>query len=467
MRGIPPAIIILAIFLLIIQTLWPVLLAVIVVIVAFAIYNLIKENKRQKQLEEQRKIDEAKKELERQKSEKIKLVVDKCSSISNSFDIETIKKEEVILTDLLSKVPITTFDTPFIDVKVKKQQLKIAIITLASDIISKIENNLFENDLIDRLDQYIKEYGLVSGYDGRIIGDKQKEKFNDLCDALQKLEHRTYVNITTNSAIDSLNLCYGQRTKYKYNRSTYMCVGASLKPIQFSYDGISIYLYPDYIVVVKNGEFRIHLWNNISFKTEAIKAYSKGYSSNVLGAEILYSMYEHTRVDGTPDRRFKNSQLYHLLRLYKLHCNNIPNLNFIIANQIEAKALEKLFIEYSLLFQSTTDTIQPEVENQKEFIRTLEDEVKSIISNNGINIILEKKFLHLLADSKVCYKETNALAILRHFFEDSILLDIYYSEIAQERRYEIPTEYYAKYKYDSNMTKVILELMIGVINDFK
>lgn len=250
MRGIPPAIIILAIFLLIIQTLWPVLLAVIVVIVAFAIYNLIKENKRQKQLKEQRIIDEAKKELERQKTEKIKLVADKCSSISNSFDIESIKKEEVILTDLLSKVPITTFDTPFIDVKVKKQQLKIAIITLASDIISKIENNLFENDLIDRLDQYIKEYGLVSGYDGRIIGDKQKEKFNDLCDALQKLEHRTYVNITTNSAIDSLNLCYGQRTKYKYNRSTYMCVGASLKPIHFSYDGISIYLYPDYIVVV-------------------------------------------------------------------------------------------------------------------------------------------------------------------------------------------------------------------------
>lgn len=467
MRGIPPAIIILAIFLLIIQTLWPVLLAVVVLIIAFAIYNHIKENKRQKQLEEQRIINEAKKEAERKKDEKIKLVKDKCSSFSKSFDIESIKSEEAILTDLLSKVPITTFDAPFIDVKVKKQQLKIAIITLASDIISKIENDLFENDSIEKLDQHIKEYGLVSGCDGRIIGDKQKEKFNDLCDALQMIENRTYINVTSNSSIDSLNLCHGQRTKYKYNRSTYMCVGSSLKPIHFSYDGISIYLYPDYIVVVKNDEFKIHSWNNITFKTDAIKAYAKGYSSNIKGAEILYSMYEHTRIDGTPDRRFKNNQLYHLVRLYRLHCNNIPNLNFIIANQIEAQSLKKLLIEYSLLFQSTTDTIQAEIENQEEFVRALKDEVRSIISQNGINIVLEKRFLHLLADSKVCYRETNALAILRHFFEDCILLEIYCSEIAQEKRLEIPTEYYVKYKYDSNLTKVLLELMIGIINEFK
>ena len=467
MKGIPSEIILLAILLLILQTLWPVILIVAIIVIAIIVYKATKEKKHQKVLAEERKKAEGEREIRKRKSEKISIIKEKCKAFSNIFNRESIQKEEDELRTLLSYNFTSEFEVPFIEIKIKKQQLKIAIVSLALDIIEEIEQNDEVSDLIIKLDQYLQEYETVSGFDGRQISVEQEDDYNHLCKILETLPTKTFVHLSTDSSLNSLNLCYNQKSKYKFERSAYLGVGACLKPIHLSYESKSVYLYPYYIIIVQGEKFEFISWESLAFNRSQIKGYTKGFQSKVIGAEILYSIYEHTRVDGTPDRRYKKNDLYHLIRLYKLHCLSIPILNIIIANHVEMVAVEKAFLKYSSYFQINQQNIYVENSEFTETLNDLQEVIENIISNNGIDILFDKKFINILNDSGIAYRQTSLFELIKRFYQDGIILDIYYSEISEKRIYEIRTEYSSKYNFDPIMVRCILELMHKIIKSFK
>lgn len=467
MKGIPSGIIILAILLLILQTIWPVILILAIIFIVIIVYQSIREKKHQKVLAEERKQAEKEREIRKCKSEKISIIKDKCKVFSYIFNRESIQKEEHKLMTLLSYNCTSEFEVPFIEIKIKKQQLKIAIVSLALDIIEEIEQNVEVSDLISTLDQYLQEYKTISGFDGRQISVEQENDFNHLCKILETLPTKTFVHLSSDLSLNSLNLCYNQKSKYKFERSEYLGVGACLKPIHLSYESKSVYFYPSYIVVVQGEKFEFISWERLAFNRSSIKGYTKGFQTKVVGADILYSMYEHTRVDRTPDRRYKKNDLYHLIRLYKLHCLNIPILNIIIANHVEMEAVEKAFLNYSSYFQINQQNIYDENSEFTETLNDLQMVIENIICNNGIDILFDKKFLNILNDSGLAYRQTSLFELIKRFYQDGVFLEIYYSEISNKRIYEIRTEYASKYSFDPIMVRSILEMMNQTIKSFK
>ena len=467
MKNLPPIFFTLLLFLILIKALLPVFIILAVVgVIAFIITTIINQ-KKSKELEKQRKLKEQASLERKAKQGKIQKIHDKCSRFTSLINEETLTKQEKALNSAQSVISRSIYDKPFIDINIRRNQAKYDIFKYALTCIDSIKRDSFTDDMLLKLDGLIAEYDRYrSGNDGFFISDFQKAEFEKLKSEFENVRNKCFNMLTSISYSSTLNLCSGQRKCYNYNHECFLNVHSNEKIIHLYCHNVSLYLYPLFIVEVNNDEnFVIHNWRELSFDIHKIRAYTKGYGSELKGAVELCHSYEHTCIDGTPDMRYKKNDIYRTYRVCQLTCKQIPSFNFIVANETLANGLLHCFNQYTNLKESKNCAdIRNQNNDDYTIYSSLFNELDNVISEYGVEIISSKKLFYIMSDLG-CFKNDTKLRLLFRDMTDDNIMDLFLnSYITQSKLEDLALIYSYKYNYSIDDCLTILNKVKGIVS---
>lgn len=428
MRNIYSLFFILVFFLILIKELLPILIiSAVIGVFVFIISTIIKENKAKK-LEiinkEREKIRQEHQKRKEEKQHKIQNIHEKCKRFEGLLNNEGLAKQEKTLKSILSVAPRSGYDKPFLDIKIRRNQLKYDIGKCALSCIDAVNQDKLTEDMLTNLDSLIAEYdNIKTATDGFVVSVIKKKEFGTLISLIEEVRDNSYTMLATDPNLSNLNLCSGPFRYYSFNNDSFLNVHSCERNIHLKSRNISLYLYPLYIIEATNNEnFTIHQWSGLTFETRTIRAFIKGYNSHIKGAIELCHQYEHTCVDGSPDRRYKNNDIYRMYNVCVIKCNQIPNFNFIVADKTYANRLVQYFNSYATLKQPMRNADSKKASDpDKSNLAYLLTELDNTISEYGVDIVNSKKLFYIISDSG-CFKNDAKLRLLfRELVNDHLL----------------------------------------------
>lgn len=376
----------------IIETL-PVFLTIMGIgIIVWIVWAIIDNKKNKKQ--------EILRAIQKEKNLKIQQIRKKCAHLTSSLNEETIMKEEKSLNEAKSSKPKTGYDKIFIDVSIKRHQLKHEIFKYAFSCIEAIKQNTFNEDkalVLDRLLLDYKEHEIAE--DGIVISDFRKGAFRKLSETIADIRNKCFTMLALTPNISNLNLFNGSINGYKFDHNCFLNVKSSEEIIHLSCQKISYFIYPLFIVEANNkDDFTIHPWNVLSFNVRKIRAYTKGYGSVIKGAIEIGHTYDYTCIDGSPDRRYKNNDIYRTYDVYVLSCKQISGLNFIVANESLANRLLQCFNLYATLKDPKSNIEITKFDDADEFKgSSLLTVLDKTISEYGVEVVNSEKLFYIVS----------------------------------------------------------------------
>lgn len=392
----------------------------VIVFIIVKIYN----GKKAKKLEFVNKEREKIRAIQKERNQKIQQIQQKCIPLTPSLNEEIIVKQEKILKNAQSLKPKTGYDQIFIDVNVKRNQLKYDIYKCALSCIEAIKQDTFNEIMALELDRLITEYKQNQfTADGFVISDFRKDAFRKLSETIADIRSKSFTLLTWKSNLSNLNLYNGSRQGYSLNHNCFLNVKSSEEIIHLSCQKTSLYIYPLFIVDASNKEnFTIYPWNILSFSVRKIRAYTKGYGSGIKGAIEIGHTYEHTCIDGSPDMRYKHNDIYRTYNVFVLLCKQIPWLNFIVANESLAYRLVQCFNYYATLKEPKRNIENTTIDDtEKSNFASLLSELEHTISEYGIGIITSKKLFYIISDSGCFKNDAKARNLFKELFNDYVL----------------------------------------------
>lgn len=383
---------------------------------------------------------------------------------------EIIVKQEKTLKNAQSLKPKTGYDQIFIDVNVKRNQLKYDIYKCALSCIEAIKQDTFNEDMVMELDRLITEYKQNQfTADGFVISDFRKEAFRKLSETIEDIRSKSFTLLTRNPNLSNLNLHNGSSQGYNVNHNCFLNVKSSEEIIHLSCHNNSLYIYPLFIVDASNREhFTIYPWNNLSFSFRKIKAYTKGYGSVIKGAIEIGHTYDHTCIDGSPDMRYKHNNIYRTYYVYVLSCKQISGLNFIVANESLAYRLHQCFNYYATLNEpkrNVEDTTTGDTE--KSNFSSLLSELEKTISEYGIGIITSKKLFYIISDSGCFKNDVKARSLFKELVNDFVLDRFLIFHMKQPEIETLALLYSYKFNYPVEECLLFINSIKSVLSKFR
>lgn len=203
-------------------------------------------------------------------------------------------------------------------------------------------------------------------------------------------------------------------------------IGSGEHPFLLKAKNHSFYFYPHFVITEVNCEYRIIEYNALSIKNIDSIYVSEQSGKIIRGASPVFYNYLHQRVDGGPDRRYKNNPST------PVYCHTICRLLFGVEYQIISstndsvdllrrglREYQKVLLAHPIQCKNKSETLLAD-SKQAAFVSDKDVSEKNyaylfkkIIDGRGKGILNERLFLSLLADYKV-FKEKR---FLRPFIE--------------------------------------------------
>lgn len=215
----------------------------------------------------------------------------------------------------------------------------------------RIANYIEHTIILNNLSNFICIAGVVSHWLFLIIGISLKiysvfkrninidceyddEAFNTREEAWSKLiECKKIWSIDSVANVSNIKANAGAKTNIK-RKDVFKASGTpyyfqcNKKVFRFEFDKKKIFILPDKIVVVSNGDVRIINMDDITINVEYSNMIERGVAPK--DAEIVRHTWEYVNKNGQPDKRYKNNKKLPVCKYGKIQITNDEGFNIVL-----------------------------------------------------------------------------------------------------------------------------------------
>lgn len=228
-------------------------------------------------------------------------------------DIETIRQK---CAEFNVKIANKELGWAFMKSYVDNSQHRINILDWQSQIITHSrKSELSKKELKRKIKEAQKEIESYHQEDDTDIPESITLRYQQLCKIIDTVEEKSSIFVSSNykdvnriSAFDMEG-----EDKVSISRSAYCGVTTKTTkyPYKLSFKGKDIFVYPLYIIVVdEHGNPTLTSWAKLQIQHGQTYVYEGKDYTNFKNGTIVYHTYEHSRVDGGPDLRYKYNTRY-------------------------------------------------------------------------------------------------------------------------------------------------------------
>lgn len=421
------------------------------IIIFFNWYQKKKEKDKKKIIDEQKRIEKERQERINNSISKIKDYVRINIGTLNKSELDSKKKE---IEKNLGKNNTIDYYFKLADKEITEKRIDALEILDKNieNLRNEKDNELSHKELVAKIDE-INNYKC---FDQLHINKNIENKFYDLKNSLNLVCSGCYVNLIRSST--QIHFFYGtmKRVPLNIDSKVYMNVHSSIDIIHFKTEGGDIYIYPFYIVYVNNSNSVTYInWSEINFEFTEVGIGIIGRIDKLKGAEYWFTTYEHTRVDGTPDMRYKHNSTIYVCKASLLRIVPVPTFNMLIADKHLANNLLTVFKDYKNFIIKEKKIIISHNNSPSKF----GIEFEKIIKEFGIEVINEYKFFFLLSDYNAFDNNLILKRLISSFINEKIFHKIYNKEIDKTNLYL----YSQKYVDNNNTLEDINNLLREII----
>lgn len=202
----------------------------------------------------------------------------------------------------------------------------------------------------------------------------------------------------------------------------------------------------------KDKNISIINWNRICIEFKGTQSLEESYRE-IKGAEPIYHIYLHQRVDGGPDRRYNYNPSTPVYRhsIYRVVVEK-DEFNIVFANRILGEQFSNLINTYQGLIKNFRSQMPIGVNNldvSKDEIASL---FREIIVSKGTQILDKNVFVSILSDYKVFREKTNMRKILKALSDDNYWKDILSPDCTYYTLNEISDKLISSHNFDEKET---------------
>lgn len=318
------------------------------------------------------------------------------------------------------------------------------------------ENNLKSINKSRFYESLVQQYGLVDNFtDNEKIDSKLKSAFSQIL-AMQSINSELNQEFVTfksicKDAISNSSIWYNigllsgnscdssslSRYSFSFQEKGFLdVIGSSEHPFLLRAKNQSFYFYPNFVITEVNCEYNFIKYSDINISNIDSVYVSEQSGMIIRGASPVFYNYLHQRVDGGPDRRYKNNPST------PVYCHTICRIfigkehQLISASNGSIETLKRGLKKYQKKLianpiQSEKQSYTALMNSRQVFSKNMSDSeenyaclFKRIIDERGKDILKERLFLSLLADHRVFQEKR----FLRPFLE-TMTEEGYWSEL--------------------------------------
>ncbi len=217
-------------------------------------------------------------------------------------------------------------------------------------------------------------------------------------DAINKSSIWSNVNLLQGYSCDSSTL---SRHNFSFQENGYLdVIGTNEHPFLLRTKNQSFYFYPNFVITEVNCEYKLIKYNDISVNNIDSIYVTEQSGKIIRGASPVFYNYLHQRVDGGPDRRYKNNPST------PVYCHTICRLCIGMECQIISATSDSVDLLKRGLIQYKKDLIANPIQAGKRIkdINLASNEyasqIREIINEHGKDILNYQVFINILKDYK-------------------------------------------------------------------
>lgn len=225
------------------------------------------------------------------------------------------------------------------------------------------------------------------------------------------------------------------RNRLHYSEKGFLNSTKHLYPSYFTIksNGVKLHFYPYFIITEINNEYDLIKITDVSIRERNSIYVEESSTSSIKGAKPAYYNYLHQRIDGGPDRRYKNNPStpvykYDIFKLcigkeiQVISAYSKSTLNIIDSIQKYQFEFEK-YPTLSLISVKGIDISRDEYA----------DLIKGIIDKHGKEFILSKSFINYLKDYRISDQYSYFIPIFKIIQQSSLFKDITQENYSYEK----------------------------------
>lgn len=216
--------------------------------------------------------------------------------------------------------------------------------------------------------------------------------------AINKSSIWSNVNLLQGYSCDSSTL---SRHNFSFQENGYLdVIGTNEHPFLLRTKNQSFYFYPNFVITEVNCEYKLIKYNDISVNNIDSIYVTEQSGKIIRGASPVFYNYLHQRVDGGPDRRYKNNPST------PVYCHTICRLCIGMECQIISATSDSVDLLKRGLIQYKKDLIANPIQAGKRIkdINLASNEyasqIREIINEHGKDILNYQVFINILKDYK-------------------------------------------------------------------
>lgn len=203
------------------------------------------------------------------------------------------------------------------------------------------------------------------------------------------------------------------RRKLSFEDRGFMDISlCSYSPFQLKSKGCKMFFYPNFVIAEINCTYQILDYQNIGLTNDECIYVTEQSGKLIRGASPVFYEYLHQRVNGGPDRRYKNNPST------PVYCHRIFRINSG-SNEIQIMAASGQTVDtlFKSLRQFKQDLKTYPIGLSKRIIdvnlssNEYASQIRSIVDEHGKDILTYRVFINLLKDYKFTKKYPNIISI--------------------------------------------------------
>lgn len=245
------------------------------------------------------------------------------------------------------------------------------------------------------------------------------------------------------------------------------------------------YFYPRFIIESKSPvQYKIYEWSMINPSLNSVTVVEKNKS--IKGATNIGYTYEHTCLDGSPDMRYKYNAQYPKNQYGFIRIKNIDNFNIDIANFKLADNLFKALLNLknnsnnvntrqinksnnSPSQNKTKDSRIAPLSNTNDYkttckeIDVFKETLESIIKNDGVHVLTQKRLIYMLDDYHVFYDAPYLKHILELMQTDGYMQKLLDNKDRNKASTLYPSQMSQKYMLQEDVVREVFNNIISIL----
>ena len=225
------------------------------------------------------------------------------------------------------------------------------------------------------------------------------------------------------------------RNRLHYTEKGFLNSTKHLCPNYFTIksNGIKLHFFPYFIITEINCEYNLITFTDVSIINKDTIYVEESSNRSIKGATPAYYNYLHQRIDGGPDRRYKDNPStpvykYDIFKLcigkeiQVISASSISTLNII-------DSIKKYQCEFGKYPTRSLISVKGIDISRNEYA----DLIKGIIDKHGKEFILSKSFINYFKDYRISNQYSSFIPILEIMQQSSLFADITQEDYSYEK----------------------------------